>query len=233
MQKFHSSSIKKDVNNPLPAGETPATGVEVRVKLINNDLATIYSANDPIPSNAIAQPLTTDANGHIEFYAPNGRYNIVYSTLSGDRIISDVIIYDPDDGGSGDMLKSTYDPTDINASAFDRSNHTGTQAISTVSGLQASLDDKVNTSFTPIAIATTLVAGGKYKSTATATHTLPAASGGKPINITWQSGTTMTLTSSSNIVITKDAEYIDTTWNFTNFIQELTLVDTGARWEVK
>lgn len=42
--------------------------------------------------------------------------------------------------GGGDMLKSVYDPTNINASAFARANHTGTQTISTVTGLQAALD---------------------------------------------------------------------------------------------
>jgi hypothetical protein len=40
------------------------------------------------------------------------------------------------------MQRATYDPTNINASAFARENHTGTQAISTVSGLSAALDTK-------------------------------------------------------------------------------------------
>lgn len=44
--------------------------------------------------------------------------------------------------GTGDMLKSTYDPTNINASPFARANHTGTQAISTVTNLQTNLDAK-------------------------------------------------------------------------------------------
>lgn len=35
--------------------------------------------------------------------------------------------------GAGDMLKSVYDPTNINASAFARANHTGTQTASTIS----------------------------------------------------------------------------------------------------
>lgn len=45
--------------------------------------------------------------------------------------------------GSGDMLKATYDPTNINGSAFARVNHTGEQAISTVTGLQTALDAKM------------------------------------------------------------------------------------------
>lgn len=37
--------------------------------------------------------------------------------------------------GNGDMLKSMYDPTNIQANAFARSNHTGTQAATTITGL--------------------------------------------------------------------------------------------------
>jgi hypothetical protein len=39
----------------------------------------------------------------------------------------------------GDMLASTYDPQAIASDAFDRSNHTGTQAQSTIDGLEAAL----------------------------------------------------------------------------------------------
>ena len=56
-----------------------------------------------------------------------------------------VLIGTPPNGGSsgGDMTKAVYDPQDINADAFDRSNHTGEQAISTVTGLEGELDDKL------------------------------------------------------------------------------------------
>ncbi|CAM0000605.1 hypothetical protein VPHK469_0235 [Vibrio phage K469] len=43
----------------------------------------------------------------------------------------------------GDMLKSVYDPTGINASPFARTNHTGAQAINTITGLQTALDNGV------------------------------------------------------------------------------------------
>lgn len=46
-------------------------------------------------------------------------------------------------GGSGDMTKAVYDPNNIESDAFARSNHTGTQLISTVSGLQTELDSKL------------------------------------------------------------------------------------------
>ncbi|MDQ0391124.1 hypothetical protein [Labrys monachus] len=47
--------------------------------------------------------------------------------------------------GTGDMLAATYDPQGKAADAFNRTNHTGTQAISTVANLQSSLDAKAAT----------------------------------------------------------------------------------------
>lgn len=46
--------------------------------------------------------------------------------------------------GTGDMSAETYDPQNIADDAFDRANHTGTQAISTITNLQTSLDSKVD-----------------------------------------------------------------------------------------
>lgn len=45
-------------------------------------------------------------------------------------------------GGTGDMTKAVYDPTNIEANAFDRSNHTGEQPISSITDLQTELDSK-------------------------------------------------------------------------------------------
>ena len=45
--------------------------------------------------------------------------------------------------GTGDMLKTTYDPTGKQADAYSRTNHTGAQAIPTVTGLQTALDAKL------------------------------------------------------------------------------------------
>ncbi len=86
---------------------------------------------------------------------------------------------------------------------------------------------------TSIATATNLVKGKSYVSTATASHAVPAASGGAPIEITWLDGTIMTLTSASNISVTTNVKTTDTTWVFENFISTLTLVDTGTEWEIK
>lgn len=55
--------------------------------------------------------------------------------------------------GSGDMLAATYDPTAVGGDVFARANHTGAQAISTVTGLQTALDAKqpLATSLTTLA----------------------------------------------------------------------------------
>jgi hypothetical protein len=44
--------------------------------------------------------------------------------------------------GGGDMLASIYDPNSLEADAFDRANHTGAQAITTITGLETALDGK-------------------------------------------------------------------------------------------
>lgn len=49
--------------------------------------------------------------------------------------------------GTGDMQATTYDPQNIAGDAFLRSNMTGTQAISTVTGLQGALDGKVDQTY--------------------------------------------------------------------------------------
>lgn len=43
-------------------------------------------------------------------------------------------------GAGGDMLASVYDPDAVAGDAFDRTNHSGAQAIATITGLQAALD---------------------------------------------------------------------------------------------
>lgn len=47
------------------------------------------------------------------------------------------------------MLNSVYDPNGVNGDAFARANHTGEQAISSITGLQAVLDSKLDDSGTP------------------------------------------------------------------------------------
>lgn len=47
-------------------------------------------------------------------------------------------------GGGGDMFKSTYDPTNINSSAFDRANHTGSQLAATISNFSTAADARIS-----------------------------------------------------------------------------------------
>jgi len=88
--------------------------------------------------------------------------------------------------------------------------------------------------FQDIIIDTSLVIGGKYFSSLTKSHTVPVGVNvGDEIIITWKDGTTMTLTSASNISVTTDEKTTDTTWTFTNFISILTLVWDGTEWGIK
>lgn len=75
-------------------------------------------AGDSIPAGGVT--------GQVLSKASNADQDVEWSTPSG----------------LGDMTAAVYDPTNITASPFVRSNHTGSQNISTVSGLQAALDAK-------------------------------------------------------------------------------------------
>jgi hypothetical protein len=55
--------------------------------------------------------------------------------------------------GSGDMVKSTYDPQGIDGDAFERANHTGTQAIATVTGLAEAILGKADAAAVTAALA--------------------------------------------------------------------------------
>lgn len=58
--------------------------------------------------------------------------------------------------GGGDMLASLYDPQGIDGDAFDRGNHTGEQAIETITGLVAALNDRATDAELAAAIASIL-----------------------------------------------------------------------------
>jgi hypothetical protein len=68
--------------------------------------------------------------------------SVTVGLLKASNNLSDVLSASTSLSNIGGMAKSTYDPNNINADAFARANHTGTQAISTVSGLQTALDAK-------------------------------------------------------------------------------------------
>ncbi len=92
---------------------------------------------------------------------PNG-YDFIEFQANGSALFQyngdtfDVETVSPGGGGSGDMLKSTYDTdndgivdnserlnSQLPSHYLDRANHTGSQDISTITGLQAGLDGKV------------------------------------------------------------------------------------------
>lgn len=75
-------------------------------------------------------PATVDSLGAVK---PDG----VTITIAADGTISAA-----GGGGSGDMLAATYDPQNIADDAFDRANHTGTQAQSTITNLVTDLAAK-------------------------------------------------------------------------------------------
>ena len=105
MQKYIGTAIKKDVNNPLPAGETPAVGASVTVRLQStNALATIYSDNGVA---TISQPIITDSGGRYEFYAANDRYKIEYDYNGATTTIEDVSMLDIDDVAMQSLTKAT------------------------------------------------------------------------------------------------------------------------------
>lgn len=67
--------------------------------------------------------------------------------VDGDHWVYDATTgtWGPATAGAGDMLAAVYDPNGHEADAFARTNHTGEQAIATVTGLQAALDAKAAT----------------------------------------------------------------------------------------
>ncbi|MCB0448403.1 MAG: hypothetical protein KDD03_13030, partial [Gelidibacter sp.] len=83
-------------------------------------------------------------------YVPTNYTNIndkLYGHIEGIDIALGTI-------GTGDMLKSVYDPTNINASAFDRANHTGTQLASTISDFASSVISAAASTYQAILTAT-------------------------------------------------------------------------------
>lgn len=64
-----------------------------------------------------------------------GKY--IGATELVDDIGDAVDVRGPAGAGNGDMVASVYDPQEIEADAFDRANHSGTQDASTIDGLAA------------------------------------------------------------------------------------------------
>lgn len=73
----------------------------------------------------------------------------------------------PSGSGTGDMLAAIYDPTNINASAFARANHTGTQLAATISDFSTAQASVLNTTAKGTPIDADRVYGGDSTSSFT------------------------------------------------------------------
>lgn len=128
--------------------------------------ATVYNSNG---SGVITQPILTNGDGEFAFYAANGRYQLQVTGggISVAQTITDVILFDPSDGGAIDAEDISYTApytgattrtqdsknTDlVSASDFDDVDPTG--AASSLTGIQAAIN--------AIADGTVLIQPGTY-----------------------------------------------------------------------
>lgn len=120
---------------PYDSDRTPLEGFAAAVEesdspISINELYRQGNGADPIVAN---QPLYTgDDAGRLVLEGTPGQVAVIGS--DGHIIASGA--------GTGDMTMATYDPQGKSADAFARANHTGAQAIGTVTGLQAALNAK-------------------------------------------------------------------------------------------
>lgn len=116
----------------FPAKIFGSTGIKITRPAGSTDLTVSLDVSD-----IVRVPSVLD-NNKVFFLAWNSDQDS-YSIMSFADTFAAVI------DTEGFMLKSTYDPQDKEADAFDRANHTGSQAISTVTGLQTALTNLGNT----------------------------------------------------------------------------------------
>lgn len=142
-RRLFSATILPASNQTNVIFELVCNGVVVWKKnvgsLTNNANKVIVFSNYAAPIDvALGQVFTTNvysADGAVTLRgsAANNRPYLVVNQ----RTYADVPI--------GDMSKSMYDPQNIAGDAFLRSNHTGTQAITTIADLDAELDARATT----------------------------------------------------------------------------------------
>lgn len=149
-------------------------------------------------------------------------------TLGAATITSDTdsVTIDVTSAGGGDMLASVYDPQNKAADAFARANHTGTQAISTVAGLQIALDGKEDDGTAAVAVSTHVALADPHTQYALESSLATVATSGsytdltgKPLKWTETSQNIGSTTGAVSVVIASGA-YIkatstgNTTWTF-------------------
>lgn len=119
----------------FPSKISGSTGIKIVRPVGSTDLVVSIDVSDIVRVPSVAD------NNKVFFLAWNSEVD-TYSIMSFADTFAAVI------DTEGFMLESVYDPQGKNADAFARANHTGTQAISTVSGLQAALDARGPASLT-------------------------------------------------------------------------------------
>jgi hypothetical protein len=109
MQKF-TDLILTSVNGAL----SPMSGASVQVSFAAGGTPTIYSDNGV---TVAGNPLTSDSNGRISFYAADGRYTLVASRTGFTTItISDILLEDPANASAVAITGGTITNTPISGS---------------------------------------------------------------------------------------------------------------------
>lgn len=119
------------------------------VVLATNDLVLLTGQTAPAENGVYVVPASGAAARHASFDAydelPGAHFAVMEGTAKADTLwvctsnkggtigTTAVAISERLGAGAGDMLKATYDPTNIAASPFARANHTGTQTLATIS----------------------------------------------------------------------------------------------------
>lgn len=116
----HASIIEQDIYNRFVTDAEKSNWNSKQNTLV-------AGTNISITGNTISSNGISDAPADNKLYA---RKNNTWSEVT-------------DIDSLGDMKKQFYDPQNIESDTFDRSNHTGTQGIDTVTGLQTILDSKI------------------------------------------------------------------------------------------
>jgi hypothetical protein len=97
-------------------------------------LDAIYEAGGPLQIDAPAIRVGAPIVGNLSSGASAEGYKLETDGSGGWRIVAP-------SAGDGDMLRSVYDPIGRMVDIYDRANHTGTQPIASIAGLQGELED--------------------------------------------------------------------------------------------
>ena len=130
----------------FPAKISGSTGIKITRPAGSTDLTVSLDVSDIVRVPSVAD------NNKVFFLAWNSDLD-TYSIMSFADTFAAVV------DTEGFMLQAVYDPQGIEDDAFDRANHTGEQAISTVTGLQTALTN-LGTADTALAASILVAATG-------------------------------------------------------------------------